>query len=171
MIRNRLLYLLISVSITVIDQITKFIIRSKLISGEPPIRPFDNDLVWLVLVMNPGSAFGMRFLPPVILSIINIVAIIGISIYLYRHSNLKLFQGVPFALITGGAIGNLIDRLTLGAVVDFLSIDIPDWFMLRWPSFNVADSAVTTGVILLLIGTFLFNDDTKGVSETEKQTE
>lgn len=170
MIRNRLLYLLISVSITVIDQITKFIIRSKLISGEI-IRPFDNDLVWLVLVMNPGSAFGMRFLPPVIISIINIAAIIGISIYLYRNSNIKFFQGIPFALIIGGAIGNLIDRLTLGAVVDFLSIDLPDWLMFRWPSFNVADSAVSTGVILLLIGTFFFKDDSKEVSDTTKQFE
>jgi signal peptidase II len=140
--------------------VTKFHIRSILVSGEI-IRPFKNDSIWIVLVMNPGFAFGMRFLPSVIIVIINIAAIAGISFYLYRHPDIKLFHGIPFALITGGAIGNLTDRLTLGAVVDFLSIDLPDWLMIRFPSFNVADSAVTTGVFLLLIGSFFINDENK----------
>ncbi|MCF7811366.1 signal peptidase II [bacterium] len=158
MIGNRLLYLIISFSIIILDQVTKFQIRSILSAGEI-IRPFDNDLIWIVLVMNPGFAFGMRFLPSVIIAIINIAAIAGISIYLYKHPDLKFFQGLPFALITGGAIGNLADRLRFGAVVDFLSVDLPDWLMVRFPTFNVADSAVTTGVFLLLIMSFLFKDE------------
>ena len=158
MIRNRLLYLIISLSILILDQVTKFHIKSILLSGEI-IRPFNNDFIWIVLAMNPGFAFGMRFLPSIVITVINIVAIAGISIYLYRHSDLKLYQGLPFALITGGAIGNLIDRLRFGAVVDFLSVDLPDWLMIRFPTFNVADSAVTTGVFLLLIISFLIREE------------
>lgn len=81
---------------------------------------------------------------------VSLAASIFIVYLLRRHPNEKLFCW-GLALVLGGAIGNLYDRMTLGYVVDFLSFHVDDWY---WPAFNIADSAITIGVGLLLLDSF-----------------
>jgi len=131
------------------------------------IIPLIGDVVRLTYIENPGMAFGIDFGGKVFFAIFSIIACIGIFWYLYRIRHERLRVRVPFALILGGAFGNLIDRvfygvfygeapLFHGAVVDFIdviffNINIFGYEMTRWPVFNIADSSVTIGVILLLI--------------------
>ncbi len=123
----------------------------EILSETKPIRIFNNDFAWLILVFNTGSAFGMKILPSLALAIVAIIAALGLAYYLWWKKDIPFLYGVPLALIMGGAIGNLIDRIRIGAVIDFLSIDMPDFLMQRFPVFNIADSAVTVGVSLLII--------------------
>lgn len=152
-------YLLVSVGITLIDRLTKLAIMRWLPPGRE-IHLFDGELIWIQHVLNPGMAFGMRFLPPIVLAIISLVAVIGLTYYIYKFPVLPAVQGISLAIILGGAAGNMIDRLFYGEVVDFLSIDFPDFIMNRWPTFNIADSAVLTGVIILAASAF-FDSKTK----------
>jgi len=148
----------LAAGIIVLDQFTKLIARQYLPYGDV-IRLFDGDLIWLVFVLNPGTAFGVRIIPPFFLAIFAFAAAVGLGIFLYRQPSIPRWRGIPFALIMGGAIGNLIDRLTMGKVVDFISVDMPDFIMTRWPVFNVADSAVSVGIVWLLIVSFISKDD------------
>jgi signal peptidase II len=107
------------------------------------LLPFLN----IVHVKNEGAAFGLfTTLGNSIFVIISIVAIIVIIAYLARiKGNLEI---VSISLILGGAIGNLVDRLTIGKVVDFVDFFVGKW---HWPAFNVADSALTVGILLFLL--------------------
>ena len=128
------------------------------------LRLFDSDLVWFVFVLNPGMAFGIRVIPPFVLAVISFAAAVGLGIFIYRTPSLTPWHGVPFSLIMGGAIGNLIDRIMIGEVVDFVSIDMPDFIMLRFPAFNVADSAVSIGIVSLIVISF-FRGERRGTKE------
>ncbi len=147
---KRLYLLLIPFFVTILDQATKYLVRKHIPFGLD-IRLFDNDLVWLQHVTNPGMVFGIRLFPPSTLIVITIIAIIGMILYIFFSPDLPKNQSIPLSLILGGAIGNLIDRIAFGQVTDFISVDLPDAIMLRWPTFNVADSSVSIGVTLLLI--------------------
>ncbi len=166
---NRLLYFTISVCILILDQFTKYLATIYL-QGEGILRVMDSDLIWLVFVQNPGTAFGMRFLPPTVLLIISVVASIGLASYLFRNSLLTIQIGVPLSMILGGAIGNMTDRVLNGRVVDFLSVDFPDFIMSRWPTFNVADSAISVGVVILFILSFSINSETSQDDSNEIST-
>lgn len=108
----------------------------------------------LVRAHNTGAAFS--FLADAggwqkwFFAIISLVAVIVLTYLIKKNLHNKLFC-LGAALILGGAIGNLYDRLTLGYVVDFLSFHINNWY---WPAFNVADSAICIGVGLLLLDSF-----------------
>ncbi len=129
---------------------------SWLSSGEI-VRLFDGDLVWFVLVHNPGLAFGLRLLPTPALAVISLIAATALGFYLYRYP-LPTYHGFPLGLIMGGAIGNMIDRMRLGMVVDFISVDFPDFWMTRWPVFNIADSAVSIGIVWMVLVTLLISE-------------
>ena len=123
----------------------------------------------LTFVENPGMAFGIEMgeASKLFLSIFSIVASIGILIYMFRLKDSSSSVKTALALILGGAVGNLIDRvfygvifhyapLFYGSVVDFMNMDFFDFTIFgrtyeRWPIFNIADAAVTIGVVLLLI--------------------
>jgi signal peptidase II len=122
------------------DQATKLILRASLAPGESlPLLP---PALYLTYVQNTGAAFGMfpgRQLVFIALSLV-------ISVWLVKdllHPSTSRTVTAAEALILGGAVGNLIDRLWLGYVVDFLDVRV-------WPVFNVGDSAITVGVVLLL---------------------
>jgi len=108
----------------------------------------------LVRYHNEGAAFsflaGAGGWQRIFFSAIAIVASVVIVYLLRKHKAEKLFC-FALALILGGALGNLYDRLTLGYVVDFLLFHYQGWY---WPAFNVADSAISCGVVLLLIDSF-----------------
>jgi len=108
----------------------------------------------LVRYHNEGAAFsflaGAGGWQRIFFSAIAIVASVVIVYLLRKHKAEKLFC-FALALVLGGALGNLYDRLTLGYVVDFLLFHYQGWY---WPAFNVADSAISCGVVLLLIDSF-----------------
>lgn len=104
----------------------------------------------LVLVMNPGASFS--FLADAggwqkWFFIVLALAISAWLVVLIRHHAAEKLMPAALALVLGGALGNVIDRIRFGAVVDFLDFHVAGW---HWPAFNVADSAITVGVILLI---------------------
>jgi signal peptidase II len=137
----------LSAVVIALDLYSKHLVQSALAYGEHiSLTPFFD----LVLFLNQGAAFSLLAnaggWQRVFFSVFALVAS-GIIIHLLRkHLEQKLFC-LALSLILGGAMGNLYDRLTLGHVVDFLFFHYHDYY---WPAFNVADSAITTGVALLL---------------------
>ena len=110
----------------------------------------------LTYILNPGAAFGimadwdsaLRF--PVL--VVASIAALGFIGYLYFSAmSRSTVAGIALPLIAGGALANLYERLTAGAVVDYLDFYISDY---HWPAFNLADASITTGVALFLIGSF-----------------
>lgn len=147
--------------ILLLDQITKIWVRSTIQIGQV-IPVIGIDFFRLTHVENSGVAFGISAGGSTFLSIFSILAslfIIGILLYSRNKPAEKfpLILQIALALILGGALGNLVDRLLFGKVTDFLDFDFPDWIISRWPVFNVADSAVTIGVTLWCIYLVFFN--------------
>jgi signal peptidase II len=140
-------WLALSGAILVVDQLTKLAVVNMLtVRDVVPVTPFLN----LVLVYNPGAAFS--FLADAagwqrgFFIGIGVVASVWILWLLYRHWQQTLFS-FALSLILAGAIGNVIDRVLVGAVIDFLDFHA---FGRHWPAFNVADSAITCGAALLI---------------------
>ena len=133
-------------ALVALDQWTKQWATANLAYHEP-VRVV-GDFVRLTYTRNPGIAFGLfaghRF-PFYVFSILASLAVIGLFL---RHAHMSLARQLSLAFILGGAIGNLIDRVTTGLVVDFILLS---WGRLEFYVFNVADVAVTTGVALFAI--------------------
>lgn len=139
---------LIVAAIIILDQVSKWWILS--IVMQPPQRVPVTGFFDLVLVMNRGVSFGMLGgAPSWVASALIVFAIllaVALGIWMWRAENMLL--GLSLGLVVGGAIGNVIDRIRFGAVVDFLDFYVGNY---HWPAFNVADSAITVGVILLIL--------------------
>jgi signal peptidase II len=138
----------IALIVILIDQLTKVAIVQTFAYGQGRIiTGFFN----LVLVYNPGAAFS--FLAAAggwqrwAFTGLGVVAALVICYLLKRHSTQKVFA-TALALIMGGAIGNVIDRVVHGHVIDFLDFHVNGW---HWPAFNMADSAICVGAVLLVI--------------------
>lgn len=138
-------YFILTLIVIFFDQTTKTIIKFSVNPFESiRILPFLN----IVYVENTGSAFGMfKSLGSLFFIIFSSIAIIFIGYLLIKEIENRLV----YAVILGGAIGNLIDRLIYGYVIDFVDFHIGNF---HWPAFNVADSALTIGIFLLLYKTF-----------------
>ena len=144
-------WLSISAIVVAFDLFSKHLIQQNFVFGDlHSVTSFFD----LVRYHNEGSAFG--FLNDAggwqkwFFNGISIVASVVIIYLLKKHTNEKLFCA-GLALILGGALGNLYDRITLGYVVDFLNFHLNNHY---WPAFNVADSAICVGVGLLLLDSF-----------------
>ena len=154
----------ISAAIVALDLYTKHLILGAFAYGDKRTVTSFFDLV---RYHNEGAAFG--FLNDAggwqkwFFTAISVIAAIVITYLIKKHSEQKLFC-FGLALILGGAIGNLYDRLTLGYVVDFLNFHINNHY---WPAFNVADSAICVGVALLLWDSF--KNDKPHHRDTETQ--
>jgi signal peptidase II len=141
------------VLILVLDLVTKFLVQSSLAINDS--IPILGDTVRLTYILNPNGAFGMSVGSNafrIATSVAVIAAVIG---FFRRELGRSLLIDLSVGAILAGAVGNLIDRLRLGEVVDFVDVDIPDVDFIsihldRWPIFNVADSALTAGMILLV---------------------
>ncbi len=135
-------------SVLLLDAFTKVLAVDRLVPAYLP-RPVWGDGVRLTLVYNPGAAFGLHFGAQSrwIFVALTIVAL-GVLGRLYIDTPLMArLRVIALALVTGGAVGNLLDRLKSGrGVVDFIDVGVGAW---RWPTFNVADMAVTSGAFLL----------------------
>jgi signal peptidase II len=141
-----------SATIVAVDQLVKWIFLSTFVPGERlEVTGFFN----LVLVFNKGAAFSFLASAPgwqtPVLAAVAIVASAVISVLILKNKNKRLFCS-GLALILGGAVGNLVDRLRFGHVVDFLDFHALGW---HWPAFNVADSAITVGAGILILEGFL----------------
>ena len=167
--------LILSGLIIVCDQVTKLLVKGielpwlgLSVKGMQygVSRPVLGDFFRLTYIENPGMAFGIDIGGKLFFSLFSVVASIAILLYLYRARNESLGFRISLAMILGGAVGNLIDRvfyaaffdngpLFYGRVVDFLdvdffNIDLWGYHLSRWPVFNIADASVTVGVVLLL---------------------
>ncbi len=133
----------ISILVIILDVITKAIIVNKVAHHEIiNVLPFIN----IVHIENRGAAFGLfAGLGNVFFIIVSIIAILFILYYLKTVQ--KRMEIISLSLVLGGAVGNLIDRIRAGEVTDFIDFYVNNW---HWPSFNVADSALTVGIILFL---------------------
>ena len=131
--------------VLVLDIITKVVVMARMTEGqEIPVIP---GLVTIRYIRNPGAAYGLLAGHRSILVVLATVAAVGILWYAYRSQ--RGLEQVALGLLLGGAVGNLVDRLRWGLVTDFFSID-PLEFVFR--VFNVADTSVTFGVLLMLWG-------------------
>jgi signal peptidase II len=113
------------------------------------------DFLSFQFIFNEGGAMGTRIGPSWIYTVLTLLALFLIIRYLLLERSQRMSTGIAFALITGGAVGNLIDRIKYGKVVDFIDVDIPDISFLnlqRWFTFNVADAAITIGLGIFLAG-------------------
>ena len=127
----------------VLDQLTKWLAVIYL-SGEPSF-PLWKDVFHLTFLKNEGAAFGMLSDHRWVFMIFSTVAIIALAVYLFRFPPKSRFVQITLAMIIGGGIGNMIDRVLLGYVIDFL-----DFTLINFAVFNVADSFVTVGAFLLI---------------------
>ncbi len=136
----------VSFTLILFDQITKFITRARMDLHES--IPVINGFFHLTYITNDGMAFGINFPAGIyVFSVVSILATIAIAWYLWSSRHEILILRMALALILAGAIGNLIDRLIYGEVVDFLDFMISGH---HWPVFNIADSSVTVGMFFFL---------------------
>ena len=142
-------WLWVTLLVLVVDLVTKKMASHFILTLLPyKVTPFLN----FRLVYNSGSAFG--FLDQQsgwqlwFLSIVAIVVCVALLIWLYRLPTSHRWTAVAIAMIIGGALGNMIDRLTLGYVLDFIDVHVGSH---HWPAFNVADMAICIGVVIVLI--------------------
>ena len=143
----------------VADQLTKRWALARLDASQPVV--VIPDVLHLVLVMNPGVAFGIfAGVPPRwrwVVTLFSLTALALLASLAFRIlPRGSVAARVAIGLVFGGAVGNLLDRWRFGAVVDFIDVF---WRMYHWPAFNVADSAITIGVCLLAAELAFGRDD------------
>ncbi len=145
-------WLSLSLLVVVLDQATKWLAEALL----EPFRPVAlMPLLNLTLMYNEGAAFSFlanaggwqRWL----FAGFALVMTLALTLWLLRLDRGERATAAALSLIIGGAIGNLIDRIQTGRVVDFIDFYVANW---HWPAFNVADSAITVGILLLLVTSF-----------------
>jgi len=146
-----------------VDQFTKYLIV-KNFELSSTIDLIGN-LLRFTYIRNPNGAFGFSFGPRIPLLPIALLAICVLLLAFYRTGSRSAAGLAGLSLILGGALGNLIDRIRFKEVIDFIDVGIGRF---RWPVFNVADSCVTLGVILLVMGS-LFSRTAKASSSFEQQ--
>ncbi len=145
-------WLWLSLLVVVLDQGSKWLAESLLV----PFRPIAiAPLINLTLMYNEGAAFS--FLSNAggwqrwFFAVFALIMTLALLIWLVRLSKSERVTAAALALVIGGALGNLIDRVLTGRVVDFIDFYVGTW---HWPAFNIADSAITLGVALLLVNSF-----------------
>jgi len=151
---NALIWLWLSFAVVVLDQLSKLIIVHLLVRGDSiVVLPFLN----LTLVYNTGAAFSflgnLGGAQVYFLTAISLIVIIVMTLWMRSIPRNSYLLAVGFACIVGGAIGNVIDRIALSHVIDFIDFHLGSW---HFATFNIADSAITIGAVLLVVH-FLFD--------------
>ena len=149
-------YLIVG-AVFIFDQISKEFIRLWMPLGDSwPATGF----LRIVHGTNTGAAFGLFAGFTNLLILASILGIAAVLYYFYRQGNNAIALRISLGLIVGGALGNLFDRVVFGKVVDFISVG---W----WPSFNIADSAISVGMFLLIF-TMIFGERLGWTEQTQK---
>jgi len=148
-------------AIVALDQLTKALVLARFAPGERlEVTGFLN----LVLVFNKGAAFSLLADAPgwqtPVLAAIALIAAAIVSALIARNAHKRLLSA-GLMLILAGAIGNLIDRLRFGHVVDFVDLHALGW---HWPAFNVADSGITVGAVILILEGFVGHERRAGAA-------
>lgn len=156
----------VAAAVLLLDQASKWWVLLAVM--DPPrvieVTPFFN----LVLAWNRGISFSLFHMEgaagPWILAAVALAIVVGLAWWLHRTH--RPWPAVGAGLVMGGAVGNVVDRLVHGAVVDFLDFHLAGW---HWPAFNLADSAITVGVFLLVIDG-LFGPPEKAKTEGRRRS-
>lgn len=156
-----MIYIVIGVGVLILDILTKLMVEQYLCPvGSVELIP---SVFHLTYVENPGMAFGMFGGARTVFVIVTILVLGALAFFYSRTKNRTRFLKVGTALIYGGAVGNLLERLAKGYVVDFL-----DFHLIHFPVFNIADIAVCVGAALLIIH-FLVEDKKDTVKGGEEK--
>jgi signal peptidase II len=147
-----LIWLWLSALVIVVDQITKRIVDTTMqLYQSIELIPYFQ----LTYMRNQGAAFsflsGAGGWQRWFFIALAVIASVLICFWLKKLNRSQRWEAIAWSLVLGGALGNLIDRILYGYVIDFLDVYIGDW---HWPAFNVADSAITLGVAMLLLDSF-----------------
>jgi signal peptidase II len=151
---GKLRYLFLSLAVIVLDQWTKWLVELHLPHhvAEPLIPNFLN----LTHVRNTGVAFGLFASQGMtggswLLTLLGLAALTAVGFYIWFAPSRDRLLLISLALVVGGAVGNLIDRVSSGAVTDFIDVYVG---LHHWPSFNIADSAISIGIVLMAFDSF-----------------
>jgi signal peptidase II len=152
------LFLPLTAGVLFLDQLSKSAVSGALKMHE--VRPLIHGLLNLTRVHNTGAAFGLMAGQPSMLRTLFFlgVSLVAMGVVLWMFFRLpqnQKVEHVALSLIFGGALGNVIDRVRLGEVIDFIDVYFRSY---HWPAFNVADSAITIGVILLMYRVLLVRE-------------
>jgi signal peptidase II len=149
---------LIVLGVIAFDQLTKYFAKDYLFHQGVGQVPLIGNWLKFTFTENTGIAFGINLGGKWIVTALSVLATIGISWYLYRLRRDNWYYKLAFAFILGGAVGNLIDRVIYGQVVDFIHFDFYNghpfggtFYLSLWPIFNIADVAISTGVGIMLV--------------------
>ncbi len=148
--------ILVGGGVVILDQVSKAYIHHAFSLHESlPLIP---DLFSITYVRNKGAAFGLfagqsSLFRTLFFSGISLLAFFFLALMVYQVPKEDRWQTASLSLLLGGAIGNILDRIRMGEVIDFLDFYIGTY---HWPAFNVADSAITIGVTLLMVHLYLY---------------
>lgn len=158
----------IALLVVLLDQLTKWVVMKFVVApGEViDVTPF----LKLVHVYNTGVSFGLfsndSSIGPWLLSAVGLAVCVILAVWMLREHH--VLNVIALAMTIGGAVGNIIDRVRFGAVFDYIYLHAGRW---DWPAFNVADSAITVGVIALLLGTLIRPADRHKIPENSRVEE
>ncbi|EEL39001.1 Lipoprotein signal peptidase [Bacillus cereus Rock3-29] len=152
----KMIYYVIALFVIAIDQISKWLIVKNLELGMS--IPIIDNVLYITSHRNRGAAWGILENKMWFFYIITVVFVVFIVMYMKKYAKTDKLLGISLGLILGGAIGNFIDRVFRQEVVDFIHVYI---FSYNYPVFNVADSALCIGVVLIIIQTLLEGKKTK----------
>lgn len=161
-------HILIAATVVVVDRFTKWLVAQHImLSDYKDVIP---GLFRLTHVQNRGAAFGLFSESPsewkvAMLILFSVAALAVVSALLWKNGNAMNTTAIALSLVFGGALGNLWDRVVSGQVIDFLDFYIGSH---HWPAFNIADSAIVVGALLLLSEIFLAPQEEKVVSRQEQ---
>lgn len=164
---------LIALVVLIADQLSKWAVVTRFLTDAVPVNLFDwliqkgeqvyypsvvlTPFLNMVMVWNRGVSFGMlqsdQKLVSYGLTLMALAVSAGFLIWLWREP--KPWRAFAIGMIVGGALGNIWDRLRFGAVADFIDVHVAGY---HWPAFNVADAAISIGVVLIVIETFFFSE-------------
>lgn len=133
---------MVAVVVFVADRVTKDLVTASVPYGTE--YPAIDHLVWITNIHNSGAAFGLAPAFSIVFLLASFGVACGLLVYVFTHRD-SVPADIVLGLVLGGTVGNLFDRVMFGTVTDFVAVHF-------WPVFNVADSAVSTGVVLLLLG-------------------
>ncbi len=162
--------LLIAAFVLVLDRASKLAVIAWIEPGQSiDVVP---GLLALTHVRNPGAAFGLlagaaSVWRDLFLIAVGLAAVVGLGWLLLSLPRERRWQRLAVAGVIGGAIGNLIDRLTYGQVIDFVDAYFRGW---HWPAFNVADSCISVGVVVLVVATVLTSESKETASGASKDS-
>lgn len=133
-------------AVLILDQVTKAVVAHTMVQGQS--ISVVGDFFRITYIHNSGAAFGLNLGSSLLHTLVSLVAMMALGWLFWSTPRGQRFTRVALSLVLGGALGNIVDRVRIHEVIDFLDFGVST---LRWPVFNVADTFVTVGVLLLVL--------------------